>query len=291
MNKILGYFYKGLGKFFDLLLTLLIVIVNIAVDLFSAIRRFFLYIISMGGCLIILLLLNPFAWRGLSQNNWLYTLIVLALIVPLLGNVSESFLKYAHYMVTEFFYDRADHYLLGKENEFESISGYGRAYWEKKERERLRQEEEKRKQREEEFNQRFKDFGGFTWTSFDDFSEFEEFFRQAGYGGFYENQGGTYGNNYGGSYGNNYGGSSSSSRPGASYGFKDQYEKACDTLGVNYSADKYEIKLAYRKMAKKYHPDLNKEAGAKEKFQEINAAYEFLNDTNIEMYKKMSSTN
>ena len=154
MNKILGYFYKGLGKFFDLLLTLLIVIVNIAVDLFSAVRRFLLYIISMGGCLIILLLLNPFAWRGLSQNNWLYTLIVLALIVPLLGNVSESFLKYAHYMVTEFFYDRADHYLLGKENEFENISGYGRAYWEKKERERLRQEEEKRKQREEEFNQR-----------------------------------------------------------------------------------------------------------------------------------------
>ena len=57
MNKILGYFYKGLGKFFDLILTFLIVVVNIAVDLFSAIRRFFLYVISMGGCLIIFLLL------------------------------------------------------------------------------------------------------------------------------------------------------------------------------------------------------------------------------------------
>ena len=44
-------------------------------------------------------------------------------------------------------------------------------------------------------------------------------------------------------------------------------------------------------MAKKYHPDLNKEEGAKEKFQKINAAYEFLNDTNVEMYKKMTGTN
>lgn len=284
MSKFLGYFYKGLGKFFDLILTLLLVIVNIAVDLFSAVRRFFLYIISMGGCLIIFLLLNPFAWRGLAKNDWLSTLIILAIFVPLLGNVSESFLKYVHYVVTEFFYDRADHYLLGKENEFESISGYGRAYWEKKERERIKAEEERRRQREEEYRQRFKDFGGFTWTTFDDFSQFEEFFRQSGYGGFYENQGGSYGNNYGGSYG----GSSSST---GGYGFKDQYENACDTLGVDYNADKYEIKLAYRKMAKKYHPDLNKEEGAKEKFQKINAAYEFLNDTNVEMYKKMTGTN
>ena len=281
MNKILGYFYKGLGKLFDLILTFLIVIVNIAVDLFSAIRKFFLYVISMGGCLIILLLLNPFAWQGLSQNKWLSTIIILAIVVPLLGNVSESFLKYIHYMVTEFFYDRADHYLLGKENEFENISGYGRAYWEKKERERLRQEEEKRKQREEEFNRRFREFGGFTWTTFDDFSQFDEFFRQQGYGGYYNGQGANYGNSHG----------NSNSSQNTSYGFKDQYEKACDTLGINCNADKYEVKLAYRKMAKKYHPDLNKEPGAKEKFQEVNAAYEFLNDSNIEMYKKMSGAN
>lgn len=281
MNKILGYFYKGLGKFFDLILTFLIVVVNIAVDLFSAIRKFFIYVISMGGCLIILIFLNPFAWVGIARNRWLSTIIMLAIIVPLLGNVSESFLKYVHYMVTEFFYDRADHYLLGKENEFENISGYGRAYWEKKERERIKQEEEKRKRREEEFNQRFKEFGGFTWTTFDDFSQFDEFFRQAGYG-YYDGQSSNYGNY--GNYGN-----SSSQRQG--YGFKDQYESACDTLGVNYSADKYEIKLAYRKMAKKYHPDLNKEERAKEKFQKINAAYEFLNDSNIEMYKKMSGVN
>ena len=64
-----------------------------------------------------------------------------------------------------------------------------------------------------------------------------------------------------------------------------------DLLGVNKNATEDEIKKAYRQLAKKYHPDLNKEEGAKEKFQKINAAYEFLNDTNVEMYKKMTGAN
>lgn len=146
-----------------------------------------------------------------------------------------------------------------------------------KERERLKREEERRKAQEEEFNRRFRDFGGFTWTTFDNFEDFEEFF-------------GNNNGNFGGYNAGNYSGYSNQSA-NMGFGFKEQYEKYCDVLGVNYSADKYEVKLAYRKMAKKYHPDLNKEPGAKEKFQEINAAYEFLNDSNIERYKKMSSRN
>ena len=55
---------------------------------------------------------------------------------------------------------------------------------------------------------------------------------------------------------------------------KDYYE----TLGVGKNASSDEIKSAYRKLAMKYHPDRNKEAGAKEKFQEINEAYECLSD-------------
>ena len=58
-------------------------------------------------------------------------------------------------------------------------------------------------------------------------------------------------------------------------------------LGINYAADKYEIKLAYRKKAKEYHPDINKAANATEMFQKINDAYEFLNEDNIERYKKL----
>lgn len=47
-------------------------------------------------------------------------------------------------------------------------------------------------------------------------------------------------------------------------------------IGENASAD--EIKKAYRRLARKYHPDINKEAGAEEKFKEITAAYEILSD-------------
>lgn len=51
-----------------------------------------------------------------------------------------------------------------------------------------------------------------------------------------------------------------------------------ETLGIDSSASAEEIKRAYRKLARQYHPDINKEAGAEEKFKEINAAYEILSD-------------
>ncbi len=51
-----------------------------------------------------------------------------------------------------------------------------------------------------------------------------------------------------------------------------------ETLEITESASEAEIKKAYRKLARKYHPDVNKEASAEEKFKEINAAYEILSD-------------
>lgn len=51
-----------------------------------------------------------------------------------------------------------------------------------------------------------------------------------------------------------------------------------ETLEVSDSASSEEIKKAYRKLARKYHPDVNKDKDAEEKFKEINAAYEVLSD-------------
>lgn len=51
-----------------------------------------------------------------------------------------------------------------------------------------------------------------------------------------------------------------------------------ETLEINENAAADEIKKAYRKLARKYHPDVNKDPQAEEKFKEINAAYEVLSN-------------
>lgn len=51
-----------------------------------------------------------------------------------------------------------------------------------------------------------------------------------------------------------------------------------DVLGVSRDASDKEINSAYRKLAKKYHPDINHEQGAEEKYKKINEAYEVLHD-------------
>lgn len=56
--------------------------------------------------------------------------------------------------------------------------------------------------------------------------------------------------------------------------YKDYYS----TLGVSKSATKTDIQKAYRKLARKYHPDVNKKKGAEARFKEINEAHEVLKD-------------
>ena len=56
--------------------------------------------------------------------------------------------------------------------------------------------------------------------------------------------------------------------------YKDYYK----VLGVDRDIEQAELKKAYRKLARKYHPDVSKEANAEERFKEVNEAYEVLGD-------------
>ena len=56
---------------------------------------------------------------------------------------------------------------------------------------------------------------------------------------------------------------------------KDYYE----TLGINKGSSPDDIKKSYRKLAKKYHPDVSTETNAESKFKEVQEAYDILSDT------------
>jgi curved DNA-binding protein len=57
-----------------------------------------------------------------------------------------------------------------------------------------------------------------------------------------------------------------------------QYKDYYNILGVTRKASADEIKRAYRKLARKYHPDVSKESNAEERFKDVQEAYEALKD-------------
>lgn len=160
-------------------------------------------------------------------------------------------------------YDRADSMITGTKVGYDSISDYSNKYkYEKEQAERRAREEEARRQQEE-MNRKFEEFvRGFGYSN------------QRTYSGGY--QGGSYDQ---GNFGGNYSGVNN-------IGFKEKYEKSCKVLGLNYDTDIYEVKLNYRKLAKKYHPDINKDPNATDMFTKVNDAYEFLTEENIRKYKQ-----
>ena len=257
LKRTLGKIIYGFTDFLSFLLDLIIKIIDFTVSLVSGIARGCGTLISAGGCLVLFLLFGPFGIYLLANPIVLFA-ILFFVIFPILGTKFVSFLKYIKYILTEYLYDRATYLIDGQGGSFKSFDEYKNRY---KRMEQERKQEEYRRQQAEQ--QRM-------WE--ERFRQWNEYQRQQRGGqdfwGNYQNQG-----NY--TYQN------------PSVEFKKKYEDSCDLLGVSYDADKYEIKLAYRKKAKEYHPDINKAANATEMFQNINDANEFLNDDNIERYKNL----
>ena len=183
-------------------------------------------------------------------------------ILPFLGNKAVSALKYFKYISTETLYDNADYYRLNKDSRG-TFSQYSNKYRKKEEEEKraaeeaFRRAQEQRQRAQEEY-----------WRKV-----FEDFVNQ-GHGGYRNDSGG-------------YQGRSTGYNPYSD--FVSQYEKACNVLNLPTDIDIYQVKLQYRKLAKKYHPDLNKDPDAPEKFKEISTAYEFLTEDNIERYRKIKN--
>ncbi|OLS03661.1 J domain-containing protein [Tissierella creatinophila] len=257
MNKFFGEIIYYFAKLLEILFDGVIAITEVIVNLVKGLAKGFLALISMGGCLIIFLLAGPLGLFILF--NPIFILIVVSTIIIIVGGTKLiSYLKYRKYMVTEFLFDSAEYYRKGREKTFKSFDEYGTKYKNMEEEKRRKEWKKKQEDQQREWEERFR--------------QWNEYQRQGG--GF--NQGGY---NQGGYGGGNY--------QNPSIEFKKKYEESIKLLGLSNDADTYQIKLAYRKKAKEYHPDINKAENATAMFQKINEAYEFLNESNIERYETL----
>lgn len=252
-GKILHGLATGLGTFFNVLIN----IMNVIVVTFEGIRQL-LFMIFIFGCSTIFI----FPIIPLLLPKEVMYFIFAVIFIPILGPKFISFLRYINYTLTEWMYDRADSMITGQKVGYESISDYSDKYIYEQEQMRRRQREEEARRQQEEMNRRF-----------------EEFARN--FGGYQDSR------SYGGGYNTGYGQGQYTGYNGVNdLGFKEKYEKACQTLGVGVDTDIYEVKLNYRKLAKKYHPDINKDPDATTMFTKVNDAYEFLTEENIKKYKQ-----
>lgn len=250
-QKTLGKLLYGIGRILDIVLSLLIDIFTGITELIKGLGTTLLRLFGLGFILLLFFFFSPIGLLLISPI--ILPLIIIFILLPLLSKSLVELLTFLKFMLTEYFYDKSDYYLDGTKPKFDRMSEYANEYRRRQEEARRRAEEAKRRAREAEYERQRR--------------QQEEFFKNfTGWG-----------------FENNYGNTSYTTGTG----FKEQYEKACDKLGVSYDATQSEIRRAYRIKAKEYHPDLNKAENATEKFQEINDAHEFLNEENINRYQSM----
>ena len=262
IKKIAGKLLYAITNIISTVFDIIIAIVSFSVNVTRAIAGGFAALVGMGGCLLFFMFAGPFGLYFLLNPIILFPLLFL-MIFPILGTKFVSFLKYIQYMVTEYLFDRANYLIYGTNSKYASFSEYGNKY--RREQEARRKREQQRKQEEiwRQWEERFR-----MWQEYQNSQRNYGDYSYSGYGNYTGYEKYTYNN--------------------PTLEFKKKYEESCDILGVPYNADKYQIKLAYRKKAKEYHPDLNQSPNATEMFQKINSAYEFLSDNNMERYNKMN---
>lgn len=258
-GKTLYYIANVISFMLDVLIGIIELVVGFTVN----IAKGFIALIGLGGCFFFFILAGPIGISLLMNPISLLT-IMFFIIFPILGTKFVSFLKFVKYMITEYLFDRAAYLLEGKKKRFKTFNEYGNKYKRMEEEKYRREQKERQERQQREWEEKFR-----RWN------EYQK--SQRSYTG--------NGNNWWGYQNANYGNGQIFTNP--SIEFKSKYEKSCNLLGVPYDADKYQIKLAYRKKAKQYHPDLNKSPEATKLFQQINESYEFLSDGNIERYKSM----
>lgn len=274
MNKIKSKLYYAVGKIIEVIFSALIFIVDIFVDITNAAASL---IRSILGLACIFILFSPFLLIFLFGTIFSTVGIIAIFVIGLLLLMRplSRFLKKYKYALTSYFYEKSKAY--EKNIEFsKTVSDYANEY----DQQQRKRRQKKQKQRVEDI---FEDlFGGAGRNS--DYRDRRS--RPGSSNSNYQNWGwwGGFGGPQGG-----YSGYQQRQNQTNPFGFRAEYEKNCDILGVPYTADYSEIKKAYRNLAKKYHPDISDEANAEEKFKKVTDAYEFFTEEKVEDYKKRSS--
>lgn len=258
-GNIVYYFAKFLEAFYNIIYK----VAEFIVDAADSIKAFFIPVLLLIGFSFFafpLMLIFVFSGPGLG----LVTIFLIVIAISIIGRAGLNAFRKIKYAQIKFLYDYARFYKEGGPK-YKSYDFYKKDYdriQREKIEEELRREEERRRQRQKAQEEQWKAF-------------------------FEQNFGGYAGGGYSGQQrGYNQGGY----RPGGSgqfSSFKKQYEEACDVLGVPYKSDFDTIKAAYRKLAKKYHPDISNERNAEEMFKKVNNAYDFLSEENVKRYNSM----
>lgn len=254
IKKILGKIVYGIAVVNRFILRRLVNLIETITLLAKTFLKGCAVIMSLGGCVVAFWLVVIFGgWNWLINHPLVILTLSTTMLFAILGALMVEKVKDYIEVSSRFLFGRAE-YLKDPDKHTKRSYRYHKYTYDAEKAEQARREWQRRAQQQRVWEERFRGW-------------------QGGFGGGYGGAGSGYS-------------SGTSSNPYAD--FKSQYEKSCATLGIPVTTDESRIKLAYRKKAKQYHPDVNSAADATAKFQEISQAYEFLNEDNIKRYKGMT---